>query len=230
MQYRYRLSRICTLVVTLAFVAGCSHLHVDTLDAWTPQEIDTVVYSIADAPASKADILVREQIRALGWELVDTRNQADSVVECEFVYKADLSSEGKRTRTLESVHVRIQDIPTGGTQAVSDYFYAHGKEDEWEEGIATVFAGLNSDKQAQKSQKSKNSVVQAPTQIDAQPTQPTQPTQVIAYPASVETNDIPVSQRTRQQPESVREPESLEKSPWVPRFQGWGLEAWGVEE
>jgi hypothetical protein len=25
---------------------------------------------------------------------------------------------------------------------------------------------------------------------------------------------------------TVNEPEKMEKSPWIPRFQGWGLEAW----
>ncbi len=36
---------------------------------------------------------------------------------------------------------------------------------------------------------------------------------------------IPESQNIHA-PESIREPESMERSPWVPRFQGWGLEAW----
>jgi hypothetical protein len=39
--------------------------------------------------------------------------------------------------------------------------------------------------------------------------------------------EIPETQaRTVNEPESIREPEKMEKSPWVPRFQGWGLEAW----
>lgn len=224
-QYTYRLSRIFALIAALLVAPGCSHLHVDTLDAWTPQTINTVVYSIADAPDVKADILVQEQIRALGWRMADTQNQADARIECKFVYKADLNNEGKLTRTLESVHVRILDIPTGDTQAVSDYFYAQGKENKWEEGVSAVFTGLNGDRAAPASRIVENAVDQAPlkkTDESAQSTTPRVPAE------TAET--APVSQRTRQQPENVSEPQSLEVSPWVPRFQGWGLEAWEVEE
>lgn len=258
MHYTYRLRRICALLAVLVVTAGCSHLHVDTLDAWTPQTIHTVVYTITDAPEAKADILVREQIRTLGWGVADSPNLADARVECEFAYKADLNSEGELTRTLESVHVRILDIPAGDTQAVSDYFYAHGKEQEWEEGVVAVFSALNADVAPQRVERT--AVV--PETPAVEPPATTETTETTGTTVGAQNNHVEVERkatsistpepaleqeevreleniRTRadipepkkvREPESIREPERMEKSPWVPRFQGWGLEAWGIEE
>ena len=237
-------------VSLLLFVSACSHLHVDTADTWSAREIETVAYVIKDVPDSGADALVREHIQALGWKIVPQSAQADVLLETEFAYKTDLNSESEMVRTLDSVHLRVQDGRSKRTQAVSDYFYAHGKENEWEEGITAVFKALNADNSGQHSLEKEP--VSATTEAEeAETTETTETTEVArdmpleAEPAPVKPSvksepqieDVsePKNVRSRSEiseaetvsePESVREPESMEKSPWVPRFQGWGLEAW----
>ena len=238
----------------LLLLSACSHLHVDTMDAWSPRDIHSVVYTLKDAPEGEADKLVRQQIRALGWEIAPDPEQADATLNCEFGYKTDLNSESEMVRILESVHLRISDAVDMCTQAVSDYFYAHGKENEWEEGVLAVFDALNvdggarqevergqttetaGDPEAEKSMTTETTETTevAPKSVEVveeariSTPKPESETEDAREPENIRSRaDIPeTTARTVNEPESIREPEKMEKSPWIPRFQGWGLEAW----
>ncbi|MGC9519904.1 MAG: hypothetical protein ACP5FP_09650 [Desulfuromonadaceae bacterium] len=231
----------------LLLLGACSHLHVDTMDAWSPRDIHSVVYTLKDAPEGEADKLVRQQIRALGWEIAPDPEQADARLHCEFGYKTDLNSESEMVRTLESVHLRISDANDMRTQAVSDYFYAHGKENEWEEGVLAVFDALNEDGVRREVERGQTAgVPEVETSTTTETTEvapksvevveearistpkPESETEDAREPENIRSRaDIPeTTARTVNEPESIREPEKMEKSPWIPRFQGWGLEAW----
>jgi len=244
MRYMKSVFFTCVSACLLLLAGACSHLHVDTMDAWSPRDIDTVAYLIKDAPEPGADALVREQLSALGWEVSSEPSQADAILECEFGYKTDLNSESEMVRTLDSVHLRITDAESGRTQAVTDYFYAHGNESAWEEGVVAVFNALNKDVTPHKMKRT------APAQETAasettETTEVAQDNQVeVEREAAIsspepdpETEDVRELENIRiradipeleeaSEPESIREPESMEQSPWVPRFQGWGLDAW----
>jgi hypothetical protein len=231
----------------LLLLSACSHLHVDTMDAWSPRDIHSVVYTLKDAPEGEADKLVRQQIRALGWEIAPDPEQADARLHCEFGYKTDLNSESEMVRTLESVHLRISDANDMRTQAVSDYFYAHGKENEWEEGVLAVFDALNEDGVRREVERGQTAgVPEVETSITTETTEvapksvevveevristpkPEPKTDDVREPQNIRSSaEMPETKvRTVNEPKNIREPEAMEQSPWIPRFQGWGLEAW----
>ena len=258
MRYVKALFSVCISVSLLLLGSACSHLHVDTVDAWSPRDIETVAYVVKDAPDAGTDALVREQIDALGWDIAPDPTRADAILECEFGYKTDLNSESEVVRTLDSVHLRIRGVDGMRTQAVSDYFYAHGKEIEWEVGVVKVFSALDveaapkmiersaalEDAQATESPMTVETTETTETTVGAQNNhveverdttsistpEPAPKQEDVRELENIRTRaDIPEPKKVRE-PESIREPERMEKSPWVPRFQGWGLEAWGVEE
>lgn len=246
---RYMKSVVFTCVGACLLLLGsaCSHLHVDTMSAWSPQDIDAVAYVVKDAPAPGAESLVREQISSLGWEIVPEPSQADAMLECEFGYKTDLNSESEKVRTLDSVHLRIRDADDMRTQAVSDYFYAQGRENAWEEGVLEVFKALNDDAVVHRVKRT--AIAQDAAAVEPPATaETTEVAQVNEADVERETSiptpepevkpedehelenirtraDIPEAEKATE-PESIREPERMEQSPWVPRFKGWGLDAW----
>jgi len=153
------------------------------------------------------------------------------MLECEFGYKTDLNSESEKVRTLDSVHLRIRDADDTRTQAVSDYFYAHGRENAWEEGVLEVFKALNDDPVAPSATAKTTEVGhQNETDVVREASIPTpEPEEEPEDERELENirtrADIPEAEKVTE-PESIREPERMEQSPWVPRFQGWGLDAW----
>lgn len=248
MQYkRYGYTTFTLAGIFLLLLSSCSHLHVDTIDAWSPRNIQSVVYTLKDAPEGEADKLVRQQILALGWEIAPDPEQADARLHCEFGYKTDLNSESEMVRTLESVHLRISDANDMRTQAVSDYFYAHGKENEWEEGVLAVFDALNEDgvrREVERGQTAgvpevETSITTETTEVAPKSVEVVEEVRISTPKLEPKTDDVREPQnirssaempetkvRTVNEPKNIREPEAMEQSPWIPRFQGWGLEAW----
>jgi len=55
MRYMKSVFFICVGACLLLLGSACSHLHVDTMSAWSIQYIDVVAYVVKDAPAPGAD-------------------------------------------------------------------------------------------------------------------------------------------------------------------------------
>jgi hypothetical protein len=134
------------------------------------------------------------------------------------------------------------------TQAVSDYFYAHGKENEWEEGVLAVFDTLNVDggarHEVERGQTAgvpevETSITTETTEVAPKSVEVVEEVRISTPKSEPKTDDVREPQnirsraempetkvRTANEPKNIREPEAMEQSPWIPRFQGWGLDAW----
>jgi len=253
------LLRLRTIELSLIFTIfcmclSCSHLNVGVDPAWSAKNISVVSVEHDLAPDNVTTADIGAILTRGGWQVVQDPSQAQARVVCRWSRQTELSSESEAIVVVKSFHVQIISVENPRVLAVADYFYANDNE-KLIDGVVTALTAITqyhpatTAQQAQQENVPTNAVAPTTARSAAAPTTgnpaalPTaqenyaisavaivQPAPAMEHsdtsPAAIPNETLPVQEiKQLSNPELV----NMERSPWVPRFQGFGLDEWGED-
>ncbi|WP_316347927.1 hypothetical protein [Desulfuromonas acetoxidans] len=298
--------RFLFVLLSLALVSACSHLHVDLDSHWRLSQDARVAVVVEQPPTEIRVSQVTDAAYGLGWQPADGSSPADAQLLCRWQRVVDLTDDSEPTKTIKSFHAKIINAQTGQLLGVADYFYADGELDLWtgvETALNQLYAQITvapvvTEPVVAKPVVAKpvvakpvvakpvvakpvvakpvvaKPVVAKPVVAEPAVAEPVVAEPVVAEPVVAEpvvaepvvaepfvaepfvaepTDSIssaidntssstsgviyqpqatgsPVNDDDQGDLEELESPQTMEKSPWIPRFQGMGLENWGKEE
>ncbi|NVD25059.1 hypothetical protein HTZ97_11565 [Desulfuromonas acetoxidans] len=283
--------RFLFVLLSLALVSACSHLHVDLDSHWRLSQDARVAVVVEQPPTEIRVSQVTDAVYNLGWQPADGSSPADAQLLCRWQRVVDLTDDSEPTKTIKSFHAKIINAQNGQLLGVADYFYADGELDLWtgvETALNQLYAQITvapvvTEPVAAKPVVAKpvvaepvvaepvvaepvvaepvvaepvvaEPVVAEPTVAEPTVAEPTVAEPTVAEPTVAEPTDSissaidntssstsgviyqpqatgsPVNDDDQGDLEELESPQTMEKSPWIPRFQGMGLENWGKEE
>ena len=210
------------LITGVLLIAGCAHLHVDSVPQW-----QTLTSSrLCLTPESNPDYrnLVTASLQQGGWQVTGecTGNEVPDTIVADYQLQwvVDLDAESQVIQRPASFHLQLHKVADNSLLAVADYFYPNPPDD--------ISAGIKEACNALAHRAELPSPDEAPTAKQV----PTEPT--VSSPASlVEENAgavSPVEKQVTEPPSTESSPaevKPMQTSPWVPRLKSWGFEGWG---
>lgn len=241
-------------VMLFCMCLSCSHLNVGVEPSWSASDISLVSIEHDQAPEGVTTADIRALLNRGGWQIAQDPSLAQARVVCRWIRKIDLNSESEEITVVKSFHVQVISVNNPRVLAVADYFYANDSENLID-GVTSALTAITqhhhapvapaTPKQEAKNKPTNTShnlapitVKTAPTIADPEATVPAAQgdisvQQVVATPAIEHNKKQPAAKANEtlpiQQIQQLSRPEpiNMESSPWIPRFQGFGLEEWG---
>ena len=123
--------RFLFVMISLALISACSHLHVDLDSNWRLSQ-DARVNVVVEQPPEEVTVSqVTDAVYRLGWQPAHGTLPADAQLLCRWQRVVDLTADSEPTKTIKSFHAKIINAKTGQLLGVADYFYADGELDLW---------------------------------------------------------------------------------------------------
>ncbi|MBF0647191.1 hypothetical protein, partial [Desulfuromonas acetoxidans] len=133
--------RFLFVLLSLALVSACSHLHVDLDSHWRLSQDARVAVVVEQPPTEIRVSQVTDAVYNLGWQPADGSSPADAQLLCRWQRVVDLTDDSEPTKTIKSFHAKIINAQNGQLLGVADYFYADGELDLWT-GVETALNQL----------------------------------------------------------------------------------------
>ena len=240
--------RFLFVMLILALLSACSHLHVDLDSNWRLSQDARVAVVVEQPPTEITVSQVTDAVYRLGWQPTDGSSRIDAQLLCRWQRAVDLTDDSEPTKTVKSFHARIINAENGRVLGVADYFYADGELDLWtgvEKALNQLYAQITVVSPVVATQPvAIEPVAIEPVAIEPVAIEPVAASSSQTTSRAIDTTQTHVSgviyqQHAAGQSASGDEesdlqeqtaPQSMERSPWIPRFQGMGLENWGEEQ
>nr|WP_320116850.1 hypothetical protein [uncultured Desulfuromonas sp.] len=289
--------RFLFVMLILALLSACSHLHVDLDSNWRLSQDARVAVVVEQPPTEITVSQVTDAVYRLGWQPTNGSSRVDAQLLCRWQRVVDLTDDSEPTKTVKSFHARIINAENGRVLGVADYFYADGELDLWtgvEKALNQLYAQITVVSPVAVEPVAVEPVAVEPVAVEPVAIEPVAIEPVAIKPVAIEPVAIepvaiepvaiepvaiepvaiepvaiepvaiePVAASSSQttsraidttqthvsgviyqqhaagqsasgdEESDLQEetaPQSMERSPWIPRFQGMGLENWGEEQ
>ena len=244
-----RIASGCTLFILL--LSGCSAVQIAGTTRVDWRQVSLVSLEAPEADPWQLTPLIKAELTGLGFKPVDPGDKADLLARFTTVAGPDLTADSKIVTRLHSLHIEFLNPQNRTIVTAVDYFYPNGVDlPVPASGVKEAFAELRQNIAAQQGETPPpaSAVVPAPpatpaTRPQAQPpataTMPTPPASSVPTNQSVASDAVqsaeklnpPAAEKAAPQTSSTSETQEplprKNRSPWLPKFQSWGLEHWG---
>ena len=210
---------ILLLFTGALLVAGCAHLHVDSVPQW--QTLTSARLCLA--PESNPDYrnLVTASLQQGGWQVTGEctgHEAADTIVaDYQLQWVVDLDAESRVIQRPASFHLQLHKVADTSLLAVADYFYPN-PPDDISAGVKEACNALG--RQAELPSPDKASTAAQATQQPAVPSPATFVEEKAGAASPVE-KTVTETPSTESSPAEVK---PMQTSPWIPRLKSWGFE------
>lgn len=244
-----RISTGCTLLILL--LSGCSAVQVAGTTRVDWQQVSLVSLEAPEADPWQLTPLIKAELAGLGFKPVGSGSKADLLARFTTVAGPDLTADSRIVTRLHSLHIEFLNPQNRAIVTAVDYFYPNGVDlPVPANGVKEAFAELSQDIAAQQEAPPAPASAAVPVppaapatrpeaQLPATATMPTPPassvptTQSAASDAAQSAAKInpPAAEKAAPQTSSTSETQEplprKNRSPWLPKFQSWGIEHWG---
>ncbi len=232
----------CTLLILL--LSGCSAVQVAGTTRVDWRQVSLVSLEAPAADPWQLTPLIKAELAELGFKPAGPGDKADLLARFTTVAGPDLTADSKIVTRLHSLHIEFLNPQNRTIVTAIDYFSPNGVDQPVPaSGVKEAFAELRQDIAAQQeaSPAPASAAVTAPPAVQRPeaatppmpPATPSSTDQSVASDATQSAAKInpPTAEKAAPQTRATSETQEplprKNRSPWLPKFQSWGVEHWG---